>query len=75
MTSGSDEPHFGEVWMWSNMGPFMVIAMEDSPPGRTSTRDVVVANVSGIGTYATATLHWDGEYRKDWHHIDKGELV
>jgi hypothetical protein len=67
----TDEPHFGEVWQWQDMGPFMLIGM--SP----MTGMVNAYTLAGDDAGRLVSLHWNvpgKDYITYWKRIDTEEL-
>ena len=73
MASTEDEPHFGEVWVWEDMGPFMVI----SPSPLDGCVNLVVLSDDADHQGQLTSLYWDvpgKSYRAGWQRIDTEEL-
>lgn len=67
-----DEPHFGEVWKWENLGPFMIVSR--SP----LDGNVNVWTLADDGNrLRMISLVWDQQghtFRENWHRLDTEEL-
>ena len=76
LASTEDTPHFGEVWMWEDMGPYMVI----SPSPLEGTLNLIVLNSHDLGRRDQGRLtnlywHQPGRtFRAGWKRIDTEEL-
>lgn len=69
MNTGSDEPHFGEVWSWADSPPMMVIAVNEP------TRPQFITCIYMHG--GISRLLWHGSLpgiREQWKRLDTEEL-
>ena len=73
MTSALTEPHFGEVWDWQGMGPYMILCRS---PIIGYVNVIVLTGEFDQGRLVSMVWDQPGKNFIDyWKRLDKGELV